>query len=122
MVLGSYPFQLSGGMAQRVVMAIALAGKPKLVIADEPTRGVDRENADKFLSQLKELFSEAAVIIITHDISVAAECDYILVMDNGTGVEFGPAEELLNHPKHSRTHQLICDLPHALSHVERGLS
>ncbi|MEG0941320.1 MAG: ABC transporter ATP-binding protein [Oscillospiraceae bacterium] len=119
-VLRAYPFQLSGGMAQRVVMAMALAGRPQLVIADEPTRGVDQANAAKFISQLNELFADAAVLIITHDISVAAQCDRILVIDDGKMVEIGEAEQIIKHPREPYTHKLICDLPHALSHAEGG--
>lgn len=119
-VLNSYPFQLSGGMAQRVVMAMALAGSPGLVIADEPTRGVDKESTDKLLALLDELFRDAALILITHDISVAARCDLIMVMDGGKCVELGTAEQVLNRPQSVRAHQLICDLPHALSHVKGG--
>ena len=120
-ILRSYPFQLSGGMAQRVVMAIALSGRPGLVIADEPTRGVDQENSQKFLRQLDELFDSSAVLLITHDISVAATCDDILVIDTGRCVEYGPSSQIINHPKDVYTHTLICDLPHALSHAERGI-
>ncbi len=119
-ILSSYPFQLSGGMAQRVVMAMALAGNPGLVIADEPTRGVDSESTQKLLALLDELFQDAALILITHDISVAARCDLIMVMDGGKCVELGSSEQVLNRPKSIRAHQLICDLPHALSHVEKG--
>lgn len=120
-ILNSYPFQLSGGMAQRVVMAIALSGTPGLVIADEPTRGVDQENTQRFLRQLDELFDSSAVLLITHDISVAATCDDILVIDTGRCVEYGPSAQIINHPKEMYTQKLICDLPHALSHAERGL-
>lgn len=120
-VLESYPFQLSGGMAQRVVMAMASAGNPSLVIADEPTRGVDRENTAQFLQNLDALFGGAAVLLITHDISVAARCDRILVMNEGKMVECGESGQILHRPKEIYTHELICDLPHALSHAERGL-
>lgn len=120
-ILKSYPFQLSGGMAQRVVMAIASAGSPGLVIADEPTRGVDRDNTRLFLDNLDSMFGSAAVLLITHDISVAAQCDYILVMDNGRIIEWGDSNEILTNPKELGTHNLICDVSHALVHAERGL-
>ena len=120
-VLRSYPFQLSGGMAQRVVMAMASAGKPGLVIADEPTKGIDQHNTEQFLENLDELFSDTAVVLITHDISVASACDFILVIKDGELEEYGKTDEVLASPKSKYTHQLICDLPHALSHVDRGL-
>lgn len=120
-VLDAYPFQLSGGMAQRVVMAMASVGRPDLVIADEPTRGIDQENTGQFLQNLDELFGSAAVMLITHDISVAARCDCILVLNEGKMVECGTSEQILNDPREIYTHELICDLPHALSHAERGL-
>lgn len=121
-VLGSYPFQLSGGMSQRVVTAMASAGKPKLVVADEPTKGIDQSNKEQFLINLDTLFSEAAVMLITHDISVAAACNYIMVMKDGVVEEYGETSKVLLHPQSGYTHQLICDLPHALSHIERGLA
>ena len=120
-VLRSYPFQLSGGMAQRVVMAMASAGAPRLVIADEPTKGVDRENVQLFLERLGRVFSGAAVLLITHDISVAAASDRLLVMRDGQAEEYGETQEVLRHPQSVHTHELICSLPHALSHVDRRL-
>lgn len=120
-ILNQYPFQLSGGMAQRVVMSIASAGSPGLVIADEPTRGVDIDNTRLFLDNLDSMFGSAAVLLITHDISVAAQCDYILVMDNGRIIEWGDSNKILTNPKELGTHNLICDVSHALVHAERGL-
>jgi len=120
-VLRSYPFQLSGGMAQRVVMIMAAVGHPCLVIADEPTKGVDQENTLQFVNNLDKLFHDAAVILITHDISVASVCDDILVMKNGVLEEYEETKQVLTDPQSVHTHQLICDLPHSLSHVERGI-
>ena len=120
-VLRSYPFQLSGGMAQRIVMIMAAAGNPGLVIADEPTKGVDHNNTLQFVNNLDTLFPNAAVLLITHDISVASICDNILVMKDGTTEEYGETKQVLAEPKSIHTHQLICDLPHSLSHAERGL-
>ena len=120
-VLRSYPFQLSGGMAQRVVMAMASAGAPRLVIADEPTKGVDRENVALFLESLKRVFSGAAVLLITHDISVAAASDRLLVLRDGRAEEYGNTRDVLRNPQSVHTHELICSLPHALSHVDRRL-
>lgn len=112
-VLQSYPFQLSGGMAQRVIMAMAAVGNPGLVIADEPTRGIDHENTRNFLENLDALFGQAAVLLITHDISVAIACDDVLVMNAGCVVEYGPAVQVLRHPKNAYTRELIRNLPKA---------
>lgn len=119
-ILASYPFQLSGGMAQRVVMAIAAIGQPSLVIADEPTRGVDQQNTVHFIRLMQELFSDAAVLLITHDISVAAVCDRIMVMKDGEEVECGKSEQILCSPQQAYTQQLIRDLPNGLDHAEGG--
>lgn len=108
-ILSAYPFQLSGGMAQRVVMAMSALGQPGLVIADEPTRGVDRENAEHFLALMEELFARSAVVLITHDLSIAGTAGRILVMNGGRAVEAGETERVLR------------GLPRALSGVERGL-
>ena len=110
-VLRSYPFQLSGGMAQRVVMAMASAGQPGLVIADEPTKGIDRDNTALFLQNLDALFPGAAVLLITHDLSVASACERLLVMQDGCAVETGETQEVLAHPQHAFTRQLLDDLP-----------
>lgn len=110
-VLRSYPFQLSGGMAQRVVMAMASAGQPGLVIADEPTKGIDRDNTALFLQNLDALFPGAAVLLITHDLSVASACERLLVMQDGRAVETGETQAVLAHPQHTFTRQLLDDLP-----------
>jgi oligopeptide/dipeptide ABC transporter ATP-binding protein len=110
-VLGKYPFQLSGGMAQRVVLAMGIAASPGLVTADEPTRGIDHGAAMEFMALLENLFPRTAVIIITHDISVASACTSLLVMLGGTLMEYGPARELLAAPKHPYTQSLMAALP-----------
>lgn len=115
-VLRKYPFQLSGGMAQRVVLALGIAASPDLVMADEPTRGIDHEAAMEFMALLKSLFPRTAVIIITHDISVASACTWLLVMLGGKVMEYGPAGELLRDPKHPYTQNLLAALP------ERGFA
>ncbi|MCR1841012.1 ABC transporter ATP-binding protein [Murimonas intestini] len=120
-ILRSYPFQLSGGMAQRVVMAMAAAGNPHLVIADEPTRGIDQENIRVFLANLNTLFKDSAILLITHDISVAAACDEILVMNDGHVIESAPARILLQHPKAKYTRRLICNLPTAYTSKKEAL-
>jgi oligopeptide/dipeptide ABC transporter ATP-binding protein len=115
-VLRKYPFQLSGGMAQRVVLAMGIAASPDLVIADEPTRGIDHEAAMEFMALLKNLFPRTAVIIITHDISVASACTRLLVMLGGKAMEYGPTGDLLREPKHPYTQNLLAALP------ERGFA
>ena len=110
-MMKEYPFQLSGGMAQRVVMAMASAGQPGLVIADEPTKGIDRDNTALFLQNLDALFPGAAVLLITHDLSVASACERLLVMQDGRAVETGETQAVLAHPQHTFTRQLLDDLP-----------
>lgn len=110
-VLDQYPFQLSGGMAQRVILAIGLSSSPKLVIADEPTRGVDNNNTKLFLDQLNRVFTKSAVIIITHSIDLALQCDKLLVMYAGRVMEYGNSDMILSHTTHPYTKNLISALP-----------
>ena len=110
-VLNKYPFQLSGGMAQRVILAIGLALAPKLVIADEPTRGIDDETSSLYLAQLRDFFSDSAVIMITHNISVAENCQKLLVMYAGEWMEYGDTQTILKTPVHPYTQSLIRALP-----------
>ncbi|MDR0863095.1 MAG: ATP-binding cassette domain-containing protein [Oscillospiraceae bacterium] len=84
-VLCKYPFQLSGGMAQRVVLALGLAAKPQLVIADEPTRGLDRDAAFAFVDLLKKLMADCAVAVITHDHAISAKCSRVLELTKHAG-------------------------------------
>lgn len=117
-VLKAYPFQLSGGMAQRVILAMAALGKPELVIADEPTRGIDQANIEQFLGHLDSLFPDAAILLITHDISVAAVCDEIIVMNQGKAVELGESSQVLHNPEEAYTRRLICSLPQNFGKTE----
>ncbi|MEG2002667.1 MAG: ATP-binding cassette domain-containing protein, partial [Clostridia bacterium] len=110
-ILNMYPFMLSGGMAQRVVIAIASVSSPTLVIADELTKGIDGKTADAIVDTLEKTFSNAAIIIITHDISLARKCDKTLVMYGGKIVEFGNSSEILKNPTHFYTKSLIDALP-----------
>lgn len=114
-ILEQYPFQLSGGMAQRVTIALALCSKAKLLIADEPTNGLDQDSKRQTLSLLKNLFPDAAKLIITHDISVAATCDRILVLCGGRMLETGISSEVLTAPCHPYTKALLGAL------VENGM-
>jgi peptide/nickel transport system ATP-binding protein len=112
----AYPFELSGGMCQRVVIAIALACKPQLLIADEPTTGLDVTTQKAIMELVRELTrSEAmASMLITHDLGLAGEyCDRIIVMERGEVVEARAARELFTAPAHRYTRRLIRSTPHA---------
>jgi ABC-type glutathione transport system ATPase component len=104
-----YPWQLSGGMAQRVAFAAARAGGAKLTIADEPTKGLDADRRDDVLALLKRgLENGGGLLTITHDIALAEGLGGdILVMQGGTVVERGPAAKVLNEPEHPYTRALI---------------
>ncbi len=106
-VLDKYPFQLSGGMAQRVTIALAACSEAKLNIADEPTNGLDSGGKEAFWEMLDSLFPTAARIIITHDMSVAAQCSRALVLCGGRALEQGSAEGILERPCHPYTRALM---------------
>jgi oligopeptide/dipeptide ABC transporter ATP-binding protein len=108
----SLPHQLSGGMRQRVMVAIALAGSPDLVIADEPTTALDVTVQAQVLALLRESTRSAVVLFITHDMGVVAEvADRVVVMYAGTVVESGPVEEVLERPRHPYTAALLASVP-----------
>lgn len=102
-----YPHELSGGMAQRVLLAAGMAGQPALVVADEPTRGLDEDVKMGYVALLKEVYREAGVLLITHDFQVAAACESLIVMYAGEIVEAGPTEAILSHPTHPYTASLV---------------
>ena len=109
-----YPHELSGGMAQRVMIAMALVTNPKLLIADEPTSALDVTIQAQILELLDELVSklESAVILITHNLGVAAQfCDHIAVMYAGNVVEYAPVDEIFSNPMHPYTKGLIKAVP-----------
>lgn len=109
-----YPHQLSGGMRQRVMIAMALSLGPKLLIADEPTTALDVTIQAQILALLKELQRETgmALILITHDLSVVSEVtDRLLVMYAGRVVESGPTQAVLTRPKHPYTRGLLRSIP-----------
>jgi ABC-type dipeptide/oligopeptide/nickel transport system ATPase component len=108
-ILKSYPFQLSGGMAQRVTVALALCTKAKLIIADEPTNGLDKEAASRMLEHLGLLFPEAGQLFITHDIEVASNADRILVLCGGRTMEHGRSFFLQN-PRNTYAKCLVSSL------------
>ncbi len=110
----AYPFELSGGQCQRVMIALALACSPQLLIADEPTTGLDVTTQAAIMSLISELARERqmATILITHDLALASEyCDRIVVMHAGQIVEVAPAAELFQRPIHPYTTQLIRSTP-----------
>jgi peptide/nickel transport system permease protein len=114
-VLKSYPHQLSGGMAQRVCIALALTGEPKLLVADEPTTALDVTVQAEILSLLRRLVADTglSVIIVSHDLGVVADlCDDVAVMYAGAVVESGSAAAVLDDPSHPYTMALLGANPH----------
>ena len=112
--LDSYPHEFSGGMRQRVVIAIALACHPELIIADEPTTALDVTVQAQILSLLKDLQAEmgSSSILITHDLGVIAQsCDSVVVMYAGRVVEKAPVGELFANPRHAYTKGLLASIP-----------
>ena len=112
--LDDYPHQLSGGMRQRVMIAMALSCNPRLLIADEPTTALDVTTQAEVLRQIRELQAEfrMAVILVTHDLGVVAEtCRRAVVMYCGSIVESGDVEPLFNAPRHPYTAGLLASIP-----------
>lgn len=112
--VGEYPHQLSGGMRQRVVIAIALALKPQLVIADEPTTALDVTIQAQILELMKSLQQEMgmSIIMITHDLGVIAEtCDRVVVMYAGRVAETGTTDQIFHNPQHLYTQGLLQSIP-----------
>ena len=110
----AYPFELSGGMCQRIMIAIALSCAPKLLIADEPTTGLDVTTQAAIMDLIAELGAEQgmATLLITHDLGMAAEyCDRIVVMHAGHIVEAAGTAALFAHPRHPYTAKLIAATP-----------
>jgi dipeptide transport system ATP-binding protein len=112
--LNAYPHQLSGGMAQRVMIAMALAGEPRLVIADEPTTALDVTVQAQVLDLLVRLSRERGMglVLITHDLAVVAETAHrVVVMYAGQAVEEGPVPDIFDAPRHPYTRALLAALP-----------
>jgi oligopeptide/dipeptide ABC transporter ATP-binding protein len=112
--IDSYPHQLSGGMRQRVMIAMAIACEPKILIADEPTTALDATTQAQILELIRQLAEELnmSTIITTHDLGVVAEvCDRVAVMYAGQIVEQASTEQLFYHPKHPYTERLLLGLP-----------
>lgn len=119
-VLRMYPHELSGGMAQRVVIAIALAGSPELLIADEPTTALDVTVQAEILDLLRDLRDSTgmSIILVTHDLGVVADlCERILIMSQGEIVEQGTAEQIFYGSQHEYTRRLIASTPNLAKEV-----
>nr|WP_202887528.1 ABC transporter ATP-binding protein [Cohnella zeiphila] len=121
-VIDEYPHQLSGGMRQRVMIAMAMSCNPKLLIADEPTTALDVTIQAQILDLMKRLKEEQemGMLLITHDLGVVAEmCDRVVVMYAGRVVEEAPVQELFSNPKHPYTKGLIQSVPKLRQKVRR---
>ncbi len=117
-----YPHQISGGMKQRVVGAIAISSEPRVIIADEPTTSLDVTIQAQYLRLLREIQEETnlALIFITHDFGIVAKmCDRVMVMYAGRPVESGPVRDIFNHPSHPYTQALLRSVPSMDDDVER---
>jgi peptide/nickel transport system ATP-binding protein len=117
-----YPFEMSGGMCQRVMIAIALAAKPSLLIADEPTTGLDVTTQAVIMDLIGELAAEIgmATIFITHDLALAAQrAKHIAVMHAGHVVELAETQEMFAHPRHPYTAELIAATPDTAASLDQ---
>jgi peptide/nickel transport system ATP-binding protein len=119
--MSAYPHELSGGMCQRVMIAIAISCNPMLLIADEPTTGLDVTTQKVVMDLLAQIAAERgmATILITHDLGLAAQyCRRIVVMEKGRLVEEAAPERLFHHPQHAYTKRLVAASPTAASRIE----
>lgn len=113
-IMNSYPFQLSGGMRQRIGIAMAMTFNPKLLIADEPTSALDVTTQSQIIRNMLELREKfnTGIIMVTHNLAVAAYIsDKIIVMKDGKIVEQGSRDDILNHPKDEYTKKLLNSVP-----------
>src|ERR1700754_3884368 len=119
--MSAYPHELSGGMCQRVMIAIAISCNPALLIADEPTTGLDVTTQKVVMDLLADIAAARgmATILITHDLGLAARyCRRVVVMEKGRLVEEAPPEALFRHPQHAYTKRLVAASPTATSRIE----
>jgi len=122
--IDAYPFNLSGGMRQRAMVAMALSCQPSLLIADEPTTAVDVTIQAQVLELTKKLQRELnmGLIIITHDLGVIAElADKVLIMYLGKGIEYASVDEIFYHPKHPYTKGLLASIPKLIAESEQRI-
>lgn len=122
--IDSYPHEFSGGMRQRVMIALALSCNPKLLIADEPTTALDVTIQAQILSLIKKLNRQFGMttMLITHDLGVVATvCDKVAVMYGGLIMEYGTADEIFYHPRHPYTMGLLGSIPHVDGGEKRRL-
>lgn len=120
-----YPFQLSGGLRQRAMIAMALSSDPKILIADEPTTALDVTTQAQILDLLREIQAQRdmAIILITHNMGVIAEmADIVVVMYLGKVVEVGPVEDIFHVPQHPYTRQLLASVPSIMSQPRTKLA
>jgi peptide/nickel transport system ATP-binding protein len=120
--IGAYPHQFSGGMRQRVVLALALAADPELIIADEPTTALDVSVQAQIIALMKRLCREhhVAIMLITHDMGVIAEtADRVAVMYAGRIAEIGPVRDVIKHAQHPYTQGLMGSIPTLTADAER---
>lgn len=121
-ILDAYPHMLSGGMLQRLMIALALALKPKLIIADEPTTALDTITQYDVLEAFQDIkrHFDCAMIFISHDLTVINQlADRVIVMKEGRLVESGPTEDVLHHPRHAYTKYLLSTKKKVSDHFQR---
>ncbi|MDD4523363.1 MAG: ABC transporter ATP-binding protein [Methanosarcina sp.] len=106
-IFDSYPHRMSGGMCERALIAMSTSTEPDLIIADEPTKGLDALSRKNILDMLHRMTAGSSLIMITHDLKAAAMCKRVAVMYSGEIVEIGPTQVVLEHPAHHYTRGLI---------------
>lgn len=106
-IYDSYPHMLSGGMNERALIAMAISVDPEMIIADEPTKGLDYTSKNGILALLKEISRDSTMMMITHDFTAARICSKIMVMYSGQIMEEGPTHKIMNHPAHPYTRGLL---------------